>query len=92
MQSSGAARPFEAPRDRAMRASYDHEMFGHKRRTRREQLIDARAKLSRQIEIMEAGPAYAKAVYEFQPAVIAELKSELAEIEACLAELGPRDP
>jgi hypothetical protein len=60
-------------------------------KTLRRQLLEAREKLSRQIEIMEAGPAFAKGVYDFQPGVIAELKAELARVDQSLADLGLDD-
>ncbi len=56
--------------------------------TRRQQLIEARDKVQRQIEILQAGPAY---ILPFDPSLLPELTKVLGEINENLAALGPND-
>jgi hypothetical protein len=58
----------------------------------RQQLLEARALLLRQIEILESGPVLNArgGGPDFEP-VIAKLEADLKEIEDCLAELGEDD-
>jgi hypothetical protein len=56
----------------------------------RQQLLDARADIERQIEILQAGPSFSYrggGNPQFEP-VIADLTATLKEIEDSLAELG----
>jgi hypothetical protein len=58
-----------------------------KSRTRREELVEARARVARQIEILEAGPLYRQysgATLSFDPE-LAELRQILTAIETELA-------
>lgn len=59
----------------------------------RQELLEARAKVQRQIEIVEAGPAINVWGGELQhgPAQIAELTATLKELEDALANLGDDD-
>jgi hypothetical protein len=50
----------------------------------REELIEARERIRRQIEILESPARF----YDTYPEGIAKLRATLAEIESCLAELG----
>lgn len=52
----------------------------------REQLIEAKARLERQIEIMSAGTIRP---WGYQPGSLEALQRQLAEIEEILASLGP---
>jgi hypothetical protein len=56
----------------------------------RQELLEARAKLRRQIEILQGVPLYDRGSGEYMqaPAQIAELTATLQEIEDSLAELG----
>ncbi|HXQ11326.1 MAG TPA: hypothetical protein VN805_10075 [Caulobacteraceae bacterium] len=56
----------------------------------RKELIEARAKVKRQIEIEESsdGPFPAGLVPDGRAAVIGELRAELAQLEEALARLG----
>jgi hypothetical protein len=58
-----------------------------------DQLIAARADLERQIEILQAGPASFGKGGEFidNGDMIADLRSELSQIETALADLGKSD-
>jgi len=60
------------------------------RKTRREQLIEARATVRRQIEILR-NPARGRDFTPLSARLVADLKATLKEIEACLADLGPSD-
>ena len=51
-------------------------------KTRREELIDAREKLSRQIELLNINPGYNSGNMTQIPELIAELQIILVEIEA----------
>ena len=55
--------------------------------TWREELIEARERIKRQIEILQT-PIRS---YDYYPEGIAKLRVTLAEIESCLAEMGPDD-
>jgi len=60
----------------------------------REQLIEARADVRRQIEVLEAGPgSIGTGVGDFidNSDLLADLKTTLGEIEAELAKSGPGD-
>ncbi|THD77090.1 MAG: hypothetical protein E7812_14125 [Phenylobacterium sp.] len=52
----------------------------------RQQLLEAQARLQRQIEILSLGPIRGR---RFLPGSKEVLEAELREIEAALAELGP---
>jgi hypothetical protein len=54
----------------------------------RQQLLDARAALQRQIEIMSAGTIRG---FGYQPGSQQALEDELREIDEVLANLGPDD-
>lgn len=58
----------------------------------RQQLMEARADIERQIEILQAGPLYNNrgGVNQFEP-ILSELTATLKEIEERLAELGKND-
>jgi len=57
--------------------------------TLREQLIEARDKVHRQLEILAAGPAD----FQWQPGLMDELRSVLAQLNKQIAELdGDRNP
>jgi hypothetical protein len=54
----------------------------------REQLIEARANVQRQLDVMAAGPIRG---FEYQPASIEGLENELREIDEALSQLGSTD-
>ena len=62
-------------------------------RSRRQQLIDARSSVQRQIEMLESGPTSADEGCAFiEPEIaISDFKKALREIEDKLAKLGPDD-
>jgi len=62
-----------------------------RKKTRREQLIEARDKLRRQIEILEGGPVLSRDAALDRGALIDDLSTALDEIEMDLSELKPTD-
>lgn len=58
----------------------------------RQELLDAREKVSRQIEVLQAGPAVRARGQgpDFEP-VLADLEATLKEIDDALANLGDDD-
>jgi len=58
------------------------------KKTRREELIEARDRLRRELEILGAGPVLVRDRTPQTPRLYEELSIALGEIEAELAELG----
>jgi len=68
-------------------------LFGFLRRKEgplRQQLLEAKAKVERELSIMEAGPTAGDQM-GWQPDSITDLRRILADINQQIAELGPGD-
>jgi hypothetical protein len=59
--------------------------------TKLEQLVEAREKLRRQIEILDFGPVLGRDATPQTPRLITELEEALKEVEAEIAEIEPAE-